>query len=66
MEEAALRGAKGVLSACKPMLLIERIKSNVTELDSMLRALGYRVAPMGINLLAIHQDDPITDRIKIG
>jgi hypothetical protein len=48
------------------VLLIERIKSNVTELDSMLRALGYRVAPMGINLLAIHQDDPITDRIKIG
>jgi FkbM family methyltransferase len=58
MEVEALEGAKQTLMRCRPMLLIEHIKSGRERLDHMLQELGYVTIDAGINLLALHKADP--------
>jgi FkbM family methyltransferase len=59
MEIDVLRGAAETIRRCKPMLLIEFIKSDYHALKRFIEELGYttnfRVEP---NLLAFHDDDP--------
>lgn len=64
MEMEALEGARATIAACKPMMMIERIKSNEGEIRDFLTSLDYGVYSMGINLLAVHQDDPVSEQIK--
>lgn len=64
MEMEALRGARRTIATCKPMMMIERIKSDESELREFLVGLGYGVYYMGINILAVHQDDPMSEQIK--
>jgi FkbM family methyltransferase len=64
MEMEALQGGQATIAACKPMMMIERIKSNETEIREFLIALDYDVYAMGINLLAVHQEDPVSAQIK--
>jgi len=57
MELEALQGAAETLAVCKPILLVESIKSGREVLTAFLMVRGYHVIPAGINLLAIHSSD---------
>ncbi|MDE5591752.1 MAG: FkbM family methyltransferase, partial [Helicobacter sp.] len=64
MEMDVLKGAMNSIEKFNPVLLIEVIKSNSQEIVALLTNLGYQVFGLGINILAIHRDDPILDEIK--
>jgi FkbM family methyltransferase len=65
MEIQALHGASETIERAKPLMLIEHIKSNITDIDNFLSNFGYKSYPMGINIFAIHKSDPMADQIKI-
>ncbi len=64
MELEMLRGALGVLGRCRPILIIEVIKSDPAALEALVTGLGYRVFPIGINMLAVHSSDPTLLQIR--
>lgn len=64
MEAEVLRGAKATLQRCKPMMLIEHIKTKKSDLEKLLKTAGYKRFVLGINVLAVHQDDKI--EISVG
>lgn len=64
MEMEALRGARATIEAHRPMMMIERIKSDEGELRGFLEGLGYGIFYMGINLLAVHETDPVSTQLK--
>ena len=61
----ALLGAKVSIEKFKPILMIEKIKSNETDIRNFLDQFGYQFFSIGINLLAVHSDDPISKQIKV-
>jgi len=65
MELEAIAGADETLRRHKPVLLVESIKSDKEKLTSTLEALGYKIFPAGINLLAVHATDPVAERIQV-
>jgi FkbM family methyltransferase len=64
MEMEALSGAQETISRAKPQMIIERIKTNEAEINTFLAHHGYRTFPMGINILAIHESDPVSKQIQ--
>ena len=68
MELEVLRGARGTLERCKPIVMVEVIKSDQQALSALLKGLGYEIITrgMGDNLLAIHQGDPTFRHIDQG
>ena len=65
MELEVLAGAQATLDRCKPLLTVEFIKTDRKVLEGLLRGRGYSVFPIGINLLAVHEHDPILRHISI-
>lgn len=65
MEMEALAGARNSIAALKPQLMIEKIKSNEGDIRTFLDALGYKIFPLGINLLAAHGSDPLAARLAV-
>lgn len=65
MEIEVLKGAKETLNRCKPIMLIEVIKSDRLELENFAFQYGYKLFSMGINLLAIHETDPTLQQINV-
>lgn len=65
MELEVLRGARGTIEACRPFLLVETIKSDAAALRALLSELGYRIYPMGINVLGVHASDPAARHLSI-
>jgi FkbM family methyltransferase len=65
MELDVLDGAARSIRDFQPQLLVEVIKSDEREISRRLQKDGYRIYPMGMNILATHSEDPITDRLKI-
>jgi len=65
MEMEALVGAENSISKYKPILMIEKIKSNEDEIRKFLQKFAYKIFPLGINLIAVHKDDPMSERIKV-
>jgi len=64
MEIEALRGARATIQAHRPIMLIERIKSDEGELRGFLEGFGYTISTMSINLLAVHEADPVAPQLK--
>lgn len=64
MELDVLRGARGVMARCHPILLVEWIKSDRKAIEAELAAAGYRSYAIGINLLAVHEADPCSANIQ--
>jgi FkbM family methyltransferase len=58
MEAEALDGAAKLIERCKPILFVETIKSDKAAITAALEGSGYMVLPHGMNVLAIHKDDP--------
>ena len=57
MEIEALAGAAASLARCRPVVLVESMKSDQRSLREALERHGYRLFAAGINLLAIHGED---------
>ena len=57
MELEALHGAEKTIKGSRPILLVEKIKSNSEELQRWFSDRGYILREIGINILAIHSDD---------
>ena len=64
MEMEALQGARASIARLRPHLLIEKIKSNEEALVGFVTELGYKVFPLGINILAVHESDPIAAELQ--
>jgi len=59
MELESLAGGENSIKRYRPVMVVEKIKSNEGELVSFMHSHGYSVYPLGINILAVHNDDPI-------
>ncbi|MCP3460181.1 MULTISPECIES: FkbM family methyltransferase [unclassified Bradyrhizobium] len=57
MEMEALAGARETIKKYRPMLFIEKIKTDNRQLEHWLRDNGYQSLALGINILAVHQSD---------
>jgi FkbM family methyltransferase len=65
MEMEALVGGEKSINAHKPILMIEKIKSDESEIRKFVEKFGYKIFPLGINLVAVHQDDPVSNQIEV-
>lgn len=65
MEAEALAGAADTLAQARPVVLVEVIKSDRGAILALLEAAGYRVFGVGLNLLAVHQADPVNTHISL-
>jgi FkbM family methyltransferase len=57
MEMEALEGADKTIKSSRPILLVEKIKSNSEQLHRWFSDRGYILREVGINVLAIHSED---------
>ena len=64
MEMDALIGGQKTIDAFKPQMMIEKIKSNEQEIKHFIEQRNYKIFPLGINILAIHQSDPTVNLIS--
>ena len=65
MELEALEGARQLIETCRPVVLVEQIKAGPEPLRAWLEERGYRVVNAGMNLLAIHRNDPTHSELQI-
>jgi FkbM family methyltransferase len=63
MEIEALNGAKDTIGRTKPHLIIEKIKSNEFEINTFLKNHGYKIFPLGLNVLGVHESEPLSSQI---
>lgn len=65
MEYEVLIGARHTLNNLKPIIFMETIKSDKSQLVNRLISHDYEIFELGINILAIHKEDPtLKDYIK--
>lgn len=64
MEEEVLAGAMETIKRCKPVLFIEVLKSDQNAIAKTLNALGYKFFPHGINVVALHDSDPVAHAMQ--
>ena len=57
MELDALAGASKTIERSRPILLVEKIKSNPEQIGKWFADRGYVLREVGINILAVHADD---------
>jgi FkbM family methyltransferase len=65
MEVEALEGAAHTIAALRPVIVAEQVKTDVARMTALLEDAGYRTFPLGMNLLAVHADDPVLPHIKV-
>ncbi|WP_244141313.1 FkbM family methyltransferase [Burkholderia vietnamiensis] len=63
MEEAVIAGSLETLRASRPVMFIEKIKSDFSRMHQMLIDLQYDIHDLGPNLLAVWNGDPISSEI---
>jgi FkbM family methyltransferase len=64
MELDALAGAISCIGKHRPILLVEMVKSDRTELRAWLERLDYTVFEAGMNFLAFHKSDSCLAHVK--
>jgi len=65
MELEALDGGKNSLVRCRPVVIVESVKSDKARMRSVLEQLGYRLFEMGMNLLGVHDSDKTLTHVKV-
>ncbi len=63
MELEVLQGASATLAACRPVIVAEHIKVGRESLAAIIMPMGYRLGIMPMNIVAVHQDDPLHDAV---
>lgn len=64
MELDVLAGATASIDKFRPIAVVELLKSDREALAGFFSDRGYKTYPMGINLLAVHGEDPVVRRIR--
>ena len=64
MELEVLAGANNSIAQHKPAMLIESIKTDKPALLKFLEDRDYKTFPVGINILAVHNQDPTLQQIS--
>jgi FkbM family methyltransferase len=64
MEVDVLRGARSVLQRLKPAVFVEILKSDQTVIKAFFDELGYRYFPGGLNIIAVHAEDPVLQHVN--
>jgi hypothetical protein len=59
-----LAGAAGCIAANRPIVLVEKMKSDAAQLRAWLEALDYSVLEAGGSFLAVHKTDKGLAHIK--
>jgi FkbM family methyltransferase len=65
MESEGLAGALQTIKRCRPIFLVESIKTGAERLRIFLDEHGYKVVNAGINILAIHRSDPVVSELQV-
>ena len=65
MELEVLEGAARSIAAHRPQILVETLKSDAERITHGLTAAGYETFPAGMNLLAVHREDPLVRRVRV-
>ncbi len=65
MEEDVLMGATNTIQKYKPIMMIEHIKSDLNKITQWLKEWNYKFYLIGINILAIHETDPVHQNLVI-
>ena len=65
MEEEVLKGSTISINRFCPILLIEHIKSDINSLKNFLEKKNYEIFVVGMNILAIHKEDPTLIDINV-
>jgi len=65
MESEALHGALQTIKRCRPIFLVESVKTGAERLRIFLDEHGYKVVNAGINILAIHRSDPVVSELQV-
>jgi hypothetical protein len=66
MELEVLQGAERTIDACRPIMMIEYVKSRPVSLQAWLEDHGYRWFMLPMNILAVHEGDPCLESIPQG
>jgi len=66
MEVEALAGAADSLARCRPVLIVESLKSDHGKLREALEKQGYQLFAAGINWLAVHGEDKTLEHFLAG
>jgi FkbM family methyltransferase len=64
MELEVLEGAKDVIGRTYPIMLIKKIKTDASQLQQWLKEHGYEMIEVGINMLAIHNNDKTLTELR--
>ena len=65
MEDEVLKGSTISINRFCPILLIEHIKSDINSLKNFLEKKNYEIFVVGMNILAIHKEDPTLIDINV-
>lgn len=65
MEEDVLSGAEEAIKNTKPIMFVEVIKSNQAHLNNFFHNHNYILFHLGMNTLAIHNDDPTLKHLSL-
>jgi FkbM family methyltransferase len=65
MELEALAGATKTIARSHPIFLVEHIKAGRESLRAFFDQHGYKMADAGLNLLAIHNSDPVANELQV-
>jgi FkbM family methyltransferase len=65
MELDVLEGARETNLRCKPVMVIEIIKTDAAAVNALLQEWGYQIFPLGINILAVHESDPTLSMLSL-
>lgn len=63
MEVTALEGAESTIERCRPVIFAEWLKCGQERLRTWLEERGYVTHVLGMNILAVHESDPIGGHI---
>ena len=63
MEPEVLDGARGTIKRCRPIIFAEHTICGQDAIREMLP--GYRFLPAGMDTLAMPEDDPLWERLKV-
>lgn len=58
MEAEVLEGAQATIAACRPIIVVEHIKTGRDVLVERLTPFGYQILDTAMNLIAVHPSDP--------
>jgi FkbM family methyltransferase len=65
MEIEALEGAADTVARCRPVMLIEQIKTDGVALKKLLGSWGYQTYALGMNTLAVPANDALMRHVQL-